>query len=114
MTLSLPRFRSATAVCLALVYTSLTFGAAIAPAPAEARAAAPYYTAELTAPAAESRFVEGGVVWFCDGTSCAAAKGTSRPVNICRKLSREVGEITSFTAKGEALESDDLARCNGN
>lgn len=113
MTLSLPRFRSTAALVLALAYTALTFGATIAPTAAEARASGPYYTAELTAPAAESRFVEGGVVWYCEGTTCAAAKGTSRPLNICRKLSREVGQITSFTAKGEALEAEQLARCNG-
>lgn len=113
MTLSLPRFRTVAAACLALAYTSLTFGAAIAPVPAVAANGGAYYKAELAAPATDTRFVEGGVVWFCEGTSCVAAKGTSRPVNICRKLSREVGEITSFSAKGEALEAEKLAKCNG-
>lgn len=113
MTLSLPRFRTVAAGFLALAYTSLTFGAAIAPAPAIAAGGSAYYKAELAAPASESRFIEGGVVWYCDGTSCVAAKGTSRPLTMCRKLNSEVGEITSFAAKGKTLEADKLARCNG-
>ena len=69
--------------------------------------------AELAAPASDSRAVAGGVAWFCEGTTCKGTKGNSRPLRICRGLAREFGEITSFTAKGEALAEDKLAECNG-
>lgn len=112
MTLFSNRLRNGLVACLALAITSLTLGTAIAPAPAAA-ANTVYYTADLSAPASTTRFVEGGVVWHCEGSRCVAAKGSSRPVTICRKLSREVGEITAFTAKGEALEANLLNKCNG-
>ncbi|MEM6858014.1 MAG: hypothetical protein AAF559_09090 [Pseudomonadota bacterium] len=83
-------------------------------APITSQAAAPYYTATLAAPADEDRAVAGGVAWACKDNTCVAAKGTSRPVRICRGLAREFGEITSFVTKGEELEESKLAKCNGN
>lgn len=113
MTLSLPRYRNAAALGAALLYTALTFGATLAPAPAQAQGNGAFYTAELSAPTTEARVIGGGVVWRCEGTTCVAGKGSSAPVTMCRKLSREVGTVTSFTAKGEALAADKLAKCNG-
>ncbi len=110
---SFPKTGSIGAIGLALVWTGLTFGAALSPVDAEASARAPYYSAELAAPAAESRSIIGGVVWQCAGTTCVAAKASSRPVNLCKRVARELGEITSFTAGETALEADDLASCNG-
>ncbi len=112
MTFSLPRFRSVAAVGAAMLYTSLTFGATIAPTPAHASTGA-YYTATLTAPAQDNRYIGGGLVWRCEGTTCTAAKGTSRPEVVCRRLQREAGTIASFTANGEALAAERLAKCNG-
>lgn len=112
MTLSLPRLTNLSAIALGLGYTALTFGTALTPAPAIA-SSGPYYTAELAAPASENRTVAGGVAWSCQGTTCVAGKGTSRPIRMCRELQRSMGDVTAFTAKGEALEADDLARCNG-
>jgi len=97
---------------LSLVATAaLALGTTVAPIASQA--AAPYYTAKLAAPASDDRAVAGGVAWACKDTTCVAAKGTSRPMRICRGLAREFGEITSFTAKGKALEEDKLAKCNG-
>ena len=101
-------------LALALVYTGLTFGAAISPAPAFAKASGPYYTAQLAAPADEARAVSNGVAWFCEGTNCRAGKGTSRPLRICRGLNREFGEVVSFSSDGKELDEAKLARCNGN
>ncbi|MBU0670474.1 MAG: hypothetical protein KJ703_01090 [Alphaproteobacteria bacterium] len=112
MTLSLPRIANLSAIALGLGYTALTFGTALAPTPATASSGA-FYTAQLAAPASESRAIAGGVAWSCQGTTCVANKGTSRPLRVCRELQREVGEVTAFTANGEALEAEDLARCNG-
>jgi hypothetical protein len=115
MTLSLPLFRPLSSVVpaavLALGWTALTFGALTA-TPAEARSSQPHYTAELTAPAKDSRVIAGGVAWSCQGTTCVAAKGTSRPVIMCTRLQREAGEIASFSTAGEALSDEKLAACN--
>ncbi len=67
---------------------------------------------ELTATATENRTVAGGVAWSCQGTTCVAGKGTSRPLRMCRELQRSLGDVAAFTADGEALEAADLARCN--
>ena len=112
MTLSSPLPAKTGVFGLALAWTAITIGTAISPAPAQAKSAV-FYTAELAAPASEARTVAGGVAWLCEGTKCVAAKGTSRPMRICRGLSREFGEVTSFTAEGEALAEDRLAKCNG-
>ncbi|MXO82455.1 hypothetical protein GRI35_03565 [Altererythrobacter aestiaquae] len=97
---------------MAMLYTVLTFGATLAPAAAEARTASTYYTAELSTPAKEARTIIRGVVWYCKDTTCRAKKSNSRPVNVCKRLSNEMGEITSFTAKDKALADEKLAKCN--
>ena len=115
MSLSLPRIsfvQSAGAAVLALAYTTLTFGVTLAPVPAQAGEV--FYRAELAAPAPEARAVAGGVAWYCKDNVCVAGKGTSRPVRVCRSLSKEMGAVASFTAKGEALDEAKLATCNGN
>ena len=112
MTFSLPRKTNIGAIGLALSWTALSFGSAITPAPAQAAEGA-YYRVVLGAPAKSDRAIAGGVAFKCVGSTCVAGKGTSRPVRVCRELQREVGAITSFTARGEALEAEDLAKCNG-
>ena len=112
MTLSSPSLKLS-AIAAAALYTVVGFGALTAPAPAEARSNGPYYVAELVEEATERRVVAGGVAWTCEGTTCVAAKGTSRPMRMCRELQRDKGEIRSFTAKGKALAQDKLAKCNG-
>ena len=82
-------------------------------APAHAGETGPFYRAELAAPAAEARPIAAGVAWFCNDDSCAATKGTSRPVIVCARLVKEVGPVASFTAGGEALDAAQLAKCNG-
>ena len=113
MTHSLPRPVNLGAIVGAVAWTTASFGAALAPAPATAAPNAPFYTAELAQPAKDLVIVAGGVAWQCNGATCIAAKGTSRPMRMCRELQRDVGEITGFTAKGEALADDQLAKCNG-
>ena len=112
MTFSSP-LRSAGAATLAVAISALSLGALVAPVPAHANGAA-FYTAELAAPAAERTNIIGGVAWQCQGTNCAAAKSNSRPLVVCQRVARELGEVTGFTAKGKALADKDLARCNGN
>jgi hypothetical protein len=114
MTLTLPRSTSLGALVGAVAWTTLTFGAALTPAPAAAAASnAPFYTAELAKPAEKSTVIAGGVAWSCKGTKCVAPQGNSRPLRVCRELQKENGDIAGFTAKGEALAEDALAKCNG-
>jgi len=112
MTLSLSRTGRLAVFASALVYTGLSFGMATSSAPVNA-ASGPYYVATLAAATDEDRAVAGGVAWACQGTTCVANKGTSRPSRICRGLAREMGEIASFKVEGEELAEDKLARCNG-
>lgn len=114
MTLSTPFSGRVGVFALALIYTSFSFGVLVAPTPAAAKDAGPYYVAELTAPAKEARAVAGGIAWSCEGTTCVAGKGNSRPLRICRSIEREFGEVKSFAANGEELGEDKLAACNGN
>ncbi|MEO0463019.1 MAG: hypothetical protein AAF127_07795 [Pseudomonadota bacterium] len=111
MTLSLPCSARLSAFAMAAAASVALVG--FASAPASVTAAAPYYTAKLAAPTDEDRAVAGGVAWACKADMCVAAKGSSRPMRICRGLSREFGEITSFSAKGKELDADKLAKCNG-
>jgi hypothetical protein len=113
MTLSSPFTNRLGVFALALIYTGLTFGAAVSPTPALAQSGA-YYTAELVAPAKDDRLVASGVAWKCVDTTCRAKKGTSRPTTICRGLARKFGEVSSFTFNGEELAAERLAKCNGN
>ncbi len=86
---------------------------ALSASPVLAQTAAPFFTAELAAPAAEARFAAGGVVWHCEGTSCRAARTNARPIRVCSGLQREAGAVVRFSANGAALSAEDLARCNG-
>ncbi|MXO61072.1 hypothetical protein GRI89_16130 [Altererythrobacter salegens] len=96
---------------LRLFALSALAAAALA-APAAAGSTA-YYQAELTAPVETAKFVAGGLVWNCDGTSCSAGKDTSRPLFVCRKLAKETSAVVRFSADGQDLSTEDLARCNG-
>lgn len=112
MALSPPLSSRTGVFALALVYTGLTFGAAISPTPASATNGA-YYTAELAKPAGDARTVAAGVAWSCEGTTCAGNKGMQRPLRVCRALQREFGEVVNFSTQGEALSDEKLAQCNG-
>jgi hypothetical protein len=97
----------------AILYTVAGFGLLTAPVSAEAKTSGPFYTAELSQPASDRIVIAAGVAWTCEGTSCVAGKGTSRPLRVCRELQRDTGEIVAFTAKGKELDADKLAKCNG-
>ena len=113
MSLSLPVSERVSVFAMAVLCSVATIGTAVSPAPVMANDG-PYYTATLAQPATDDGAVAAGVAWACKGTTCVANKGTSRPTRICRGLAREMGEIAAFTAKGEELAADKLAKCNGN
>ena len=81
-------------------------------APLAAAADGPYFRAELAAPTQESRAIAGGVLFQCRETSCLAGRSGHRPLRVCRQLVREVGRVIAFSADGEAMGEEELARCN--
>ena len=111
LSLALPRPGKFAVLAATLLGTGALFSAASL-APAAQAAGSAYYAATLTAPAAESRAVAGGVAWACQGTTCVANKGDGRPLRICRGLNRKFGEIATFRANGEELAAEELAKCN--
>jgi hypothetical protein len=112
MTHSLTTSIKPVAAFAALAWTALTFCTVLTPTPAHAENG-PFYRAELAAPAHDSHEIAGGVAWNCNDTTCAAPRGTSRPVIMCARLAKEVGTVTRFTVDGEDLAPEVLARCNG-
>ncbi|MEO0441953.1 MAG: hypothetical protein AAF067_13905, partial [Pseudomonadota bacterium] len=49
----------------------------------------------------------------CAGTECKGAKSSSSVKTVCARLSRKVGPLASFTYKGETVDAEALAKCNG-
>ena len=111
MTLSLPASHKTGALTLALAYAALTIGGAVSPAPAEARSTNPHYVAQLVQPTDKTVEILRGTPWTCDGTVCTAPKTGSRALTVCRNFVRKIGEVSSFTVKGEELAADEMAKC---
>ena len=111
MTDTLSRTGKFAVLASAVLTTALTSGMATSTAPANAAGAA-YYNATLAAPAGDKTAVAGGVAWTCEGTTCVANKASARPLRICRGLNRKSGEIADFKVLGQAIEAEELAKCN--
>ncbi|MEH6758207.1 MAG: hypothetical protein V7676_11955 [Parasphingorhabdus sp.] len=80
---------------------------------ANARSVPVAYSVKLQQPVEPSKHIIKGTVMHCAGTECKGGKSGSSVKTICAKLSREVGPIASFSYKGEAMDDDALAKCNG-
>ncbi|MHA6332715.1 CC_3452 family protein [Qipengyuania sp. CAU 1752] len=102
--------RNITVGGFAVFYTALTFGVATTPAPANAFDGH-YYRADFAEPVDSGIKVVRGTAWACEGTTCVADKGTSRPLIICQRLAQKTGAVTNFTVNGEALPAEQLAQC---
>lgn len=79
---------------------------------AQAPASTGYFRAELASPVEKTTKIIQGVVWQCEGTVCNGAKATSRPINVCTRLSRKMGDVTAFSARNEPMAGEELASCN--
>jgi len=71
-----------------------------------------HYTAQLEAPAKDSTNIVKSTVWHCDGATCKASKSRSKDANVCAKMVRKLGKVTSFTAGDVDFDADALAVCN--
>ena len=98
-------------VAAAFLGTALSFGATATPAYA---AMTPYYQAQLATPVTgAARDIQNDVAWKCAGDACRGSEGNSRAEVVCARLARKFGEVTAFTAKGQELDAEQLAKCNG-
>ena len=71
-----------------------------------------FYNITLAAQPAAAKQIVRGMIFNCDGATCAAGEGTSRPAIVCASIARELGPVTSFRAGDESLDGEALAKCN--
>ena len=102
--------RQAAIAGVAVLTTALTFGAALAPVPAQAQSSA-YYRATLEQPVERRTEIIRGGTFICSGTICVGTKARSRPALVCEHLGREFGPVASFSAGGTDLTAEELAAC---
>ena len=95
---------------VAALTTVLTFGATLAPAPAQAQSGA-YYRATLEQPVERRTEIIRGGTFICSGTICVGTKARSRPALVCEKLASEFGKVASFSVAGTEIDAEDLATC---
>lgn len=90
------------------VLAAAAFAALAAPAFASSS-----YTFETANPVSTKRVVAESVVWTCEGTKCSAELDRKAPtVRICKKIAKEVGELTSLRNTKSELTAEQLAECN--
>ena len=71
------------------------------------------YTFETVNPVSSKRIVAESVVWSCEGTKCSAELDRKAPtVRICKKIAKQVGELTALRNTKSELTADELAECN--
>lgn len=71
------------------------------------------YTFETANPVSSKRIVAESVVWSCEGTKCSAELDRKAPtVRICKKIAKQVGELTALRNTKSELTADELAECN--
>ncbi len=109
MLISQSPLRNIAMLFVAIMTTTLIFTASAANAKSKPVA----YSAELQQPVEASRHIIKGTVIYCDGTQCKGAKSGSSIKTVCARLSRKAGPLASFSYKGEAVDAEALARCNG-
>lgn len=96
------------ALLAAIATTTVSLFIAAAPAYA---ADAGYRVVPASAPKS-ANVVLRDTLWRCGPEACTTGAITSRPAIACAAAARELGKITSFSAKGEELPAEALAKCN--
>ncbi len=71
------------------------------------------YTFETVNPVSQKRIVAESAVWSCEGTTCRAELDRKAPtVRICKKIAKEVGQVSSLRNTKSELTAEQLAECN--
>jgi hypothetical protein len=76
-----------------------------------APAAAATYSA-TTSSTAPSKFAARDILWTCVSGTCTGSTQNSRPLVLCQGLAKKMGPIQAFNVNGQAIASEELARCN--
>jgi hypothetical protein len=67
----------------------------------------------LKAPTTADHLIQDGALWRCKTDVCRSPKVKSLPsVRACRKVVGQLGAVSAFNYRGEALSEADLAACN--
>ena len=84
--------------------------ALIAVAPAVA--ATPFFSATpVTAPTTSS-LITRNTMWHCSGGVCTATKASGSNATMCELVVKQVGPLSAFSARGETMDGEALAKCN--
>ncbi|HEY0628070.1 MAG TPA: hypothetical protein VGD23_01960 [Sphingomicrobium sp.] len=70
-----------------------------------------YSAKPVAAPA--NKIMGKNISWACTGGTCRGSTEQSRPLLLCQDLAKRAGRLESFTADGQPLSTDQLAKCNG-
>ena len=70
------------------------------------------YSARPVAAPATAKIIGKDISWARDGDSYRGSTESSRPLILCQDLAKRAGRLESFTADGQALSADQLAKCN--
>jgi hypothetical protein len=92
----------------ALIISALMVGTA-----ANAQPQGPgYYTATPVEAPSKTSLMTRDTIWkFRDG-AFNASKQPERDLVLCQLVVQRIGKLTAFTAGGQALDADALAKCN--
>ncbi len=89
--------------------TIATLGLALATA---ATAQTGYYVAVPVAQPIAPSLVTHLTTWHAEGTAYVAARSADRHQLLCRQVAGQIGQLGSFSVRGEAYDADALAQCN--
>ncbi|THD34524.1 MAG: hypothetical protein E7773_15175 [Sphingomonas sp.] len=71
-----------------------------------------YYAATPVEAPAKTSIITRDTLWkFRDG-AFTASKAAERDLILCQLVAQRVGKLSSFSAGGQALDADALAKCN--
>ena len=77
-----------------------------------APAVAATYSAKPAAAPASAKIIGKDISWARDGDSYRGSTEASRPLILCQDLAKRAGRLESFSADGQALPAEQLAKCN--
>lgn len=67
----------------------------------------------LKAAPAKAELIQDGALWRCDGVNCHARAVKALPAaRSCRKVVAELGAVSAFTWRGQALDAAAIDACN--
>ena len=89
--------------------TIATLGLALATA---ATAQTGYYVAVPVAQPTAPSLVTHLTTWHAEGAAYVAPRSADRHQLLCRQVAGQVGQLGSFSVRGEAYDADALAQCN--